>query len=174
MYRLTADIFITCTRYLLEYCDSAPSPPLSKSSSSSKLLKTCKALTPRLLIVYKKLSDSYCRGLKVVRHHDPVQSARPRSSPQRMVENTAKGEFLQPSRPLHTVNLLFEDDTNNSRRTTESGHATPCTLSSNLSPSTMYLNVCIGAALYNSKLKPQLTRCPTRCSALESVAPTSH
>ena len=117
MYRLTADIFITCTRYLLEYCDSAPSPPLSKSSSSSKLLKTCKALTPRLLIVYKKLSDSYCRGLKVVRHHDPVQSARPRSSPQRMVENTAKGEFPQQSRPLDTVNLLFEDDTEQLQKT---------------------------------------------------------
>ena len=65
-----------------------------------------------------------------------------------MVENTAKSKFLQRSQSLHTANRLFEDDTNNSRRTTESGHAIPCTLSSNLSPNTSacVLNVDNGAA----------------------------
>ena len=36
------------------------------------------------------------------------------------------------------------------------------------------INVDNGAALYNSKLKLRLPRCPTRRSALESVAPVSH
>ena len=36
------------------------------------------------------------------------------------------------------------------------------------------INVDNGAALCNSKLKPRLTRCPTRRSAPESVAPASH
>ena len=39
---------------------------------------------------------------------------------------------------------------------------------------TYVLNVDNGAALYNSKLKPRLTRCPTRRSALESSAPATH
>ena len=81
-------------------------PPPQESSSNSKLLNAY-----RLLTLYKKLRDSYYyRVLKTVGHHDPVQSARPRSSPKRAVENAAKGEFLQRSRPLDTVNLPLEDD----------------------------------------------------------------
>ena len=102
---------------VLEYSRSDPAPPPEKAAAIRSCSKHTryfevyhKAVTPRLLTVYKKLSDSYCRGLEIVRHYDPVQSARPRSSPRGMVGNTAKVEFLQHSRPLDTVIVLFEDD----------------------------------------------------------------
>ena len=129
-----------------------------------------------MLTLHKKLSDCYCRGLRIVRHHDPVQSARPRASPQRMDENTAKDEFLQQQPANGHRQSLFEEVTEPIQTYHRSRPRHLLHLHSVVEPVAKHhvLIVGNGAALYNSKLKPRLTRCPTRRSALESVAPASY
>ena len=126
-----------------------------------------KALTPRLLTVYKKLIHEVIPAVEGSKSSDTIIQFRVLGHvppPTAWSENTAKVPARQAGPCTPSI----------SRRTTESGHATSCTRSSNLSPNTMYLNVDNGAALHSSKLKPRLTRRPTRRSALESVAPASH
>ena len=111
-YRLTTGIYITYTMYLLQYTRS-DAPPPQKKAAAIEIAQNMyhNGLAPRLQTLYKKLSDSYCRGLKIVRHHDPVQSACHVPPPNAWLKIPPKGEFLQQSRPVDTVNLLFEDDT---------------------------------------------------------------
>ena len=108
------DIFITYTRRLQHYSipgsDSAPTPSPEKQQQIEISQYLYGINTPIADPIQEVTLFLLLPSAQNRRHHDPVQSAWPRSSPKRAVENAAKGEFLQRSRPLDTVNLPLEDD----------------------------------------------------------------